>query len=207
MKITSVKGIQLRCPCEEIHDALSTSIARQAFLIRIETDKGIWGIGEAFSFGAPLNALQTLLDQQIAPIILEKEAKNIEELWQTMYWRTLANGRRSLTMAIISGVDTALWDILGKAAHMSVSHLLGLAFQKIPTYASGGFYAPGKGLDGLRKELSSYRKKGYKDAKIKIGRTSSNPFLDIWIIKMTKSVKKRTGSAFRQLMKSWKMAC
>ena len=45
MKITSVKGIQLRCPCEEIHDALSTSIARQAFLIRIETDKGIWGIG------------------------------------------------------------------------------------------------------------------------------------------------------------------
>lgn len=178
MKITSVKGIQLRCPCEEIHDALSTSIARQAFLIRIETDKGIWGIGEAFSFGAPLNALQTLLDQQIAPIILEKEAENIEELWQTMYWRTLANGRRSLTMAIISGVDTALWDILGKAAHMSVSHLLGLAFQKIPTYASGGFYAPGKGLDGLRKELSSYRKKGYKDAKIKIGRTSSNPFLD-----------------------------
>lgn len=177
MKITSVKGIQLRCPCDEIHDALSTSTARQAFLIRVETDKGIWGIGEAFSFGAPLNALQALLDHQISPIILGKEAENIEELWQTMYWRTLANGRRSLTMAVISGIDTALWDILGKAAHMPISHLLGASFNKIPTYASGGFYAPGKGLDGLQQELYGYRKKGYTSAKIKIGRTNTNVFL------------------------------
>lgn len=165
MKITSVKGIQLRCPCDEIHDALSTSTARQAFLIRVDTDKGIWGIGEAFSFGAPLNVLQALLDYQISPIILSKEAENIEELWQTMYWRTLANGRRGLTMAVISGIDTALWDILGKAAHMPISHLLGASSNKVPTYASGGFYAPGKGLDGLQQELYGYRKKGYTSAK------------------------------------------
>ena len=177
MKITSVKGIQLRCPCDEIHDALSTSTARQAFLIRVDTDKGIWGIGEAFSFGAPLNILQALLDYQISPIILSKEAENIEELWQTMYWRTLANGRRSLTMAVISGIDTALWDILGKAAHMPISHLLGASSNKVPTYASGGFYAPGKGLDGLQQELYGYRKKGYTSAKIKIGRTNTNVVL------------------------------
>ena len=47
MKITSVTGIALRVPCAPIADALSTSTARQALLVRIDTDAGLFGIGEA----------------------------------------------------------------------------------------------------------------------------------------------------------------
>ena len=61
-----------------------------------------------------------------------------------MYWRTIANGRRSLTMAVISGIDIALWDLLGKEANLSIAQLLGACYDKIPTYASGGFYASQK---------------------------------------------------------------
>lgn len=178
MEITNIDSFQLRCPCAEIHDALSTSTTRQAFLIKIETDNGLYGIGEAFSFGAPMSALQEILKNQIEPILIGQPAEDIEKLWQTMYWRTIANGRRSLTMAIISGVDIALWDLLGKETNRPISQLLGACYNKIPTYASGGFYAPRKGLDGLRREISGYIKKGYKDVKIKIGRTSTqNQFL------------------------------
>lgn len=173
MKITKIEGFQLRCPCAEIHDALSTSTARQAFLIKVETDNGLYGIGEAFSFGAPMGALQEILKNQIEPILIGQKAENIEQLWQTMYWRTIANGRRSLTLAVISGIDIALWDLLGKEANLSIAQLLGACYDKIPTYASGGFYASQKNLDALRQEISGYMKKGYKDVKIKIGRTSN----------------------------------
>ncbi|WP_337928835.1 mandelate racemase/muconate lactonizing enzyme family protein [Acidaminococcus timonensis] len=171
MKITKIEGFQLRCPCAEIHDALSTSTARQAFLIKVETDNGLYGIGEAFSFGAPMGALQEILKNQIEPILIGQKAENIEQLWRTMYWRTIANGRRSLTMAVISGIDIALWDLLGKETNLPIAQLLGACYDKIPTYASGGFYAPKKDLDGLRREISGYMEKGYRDVKIKIGRT------------------------------------
>lgn len=178
MEITKIESFQLRCPCAEIHDALSTSTARQAFLIKIEADNGLYGIGEVFSFGAPMSALQEILKNQIEPILIGQKAENIEHLWQTMYWRTIANGRRSLTMAVISGIDIALWDLLGKATNRPISQLLGACYDKIPAYASGGFYAPKKDLDGLRREISGYMAKGYKDVKIKIGRTpSQNQFL------------------------------
>lgn len=175
MKITEVRGLKLRIPCAEISDSLGTSTARQAFLIQICTDVGLTGIGEAFTFGAPLRAMEAILNDQIAPVVLGQNPENIERLWQTMYWRTIANGRRSLTMAVISGVDTALWDLAGKSYGVPVCSLLGKQLDKIPSYASGGFYAPGKGVDGLRREMEDYMKKGYKDAKLKLGRCITRP--------------------------------
>lgn len=175
MKITSVTGILLRVPCSPISDALTTSAARQAMLVRIETDAGFFGIGEAFSFGAPLSAMKAILDLQIAPSLVGEDPTEIERLWNTLYWRTIANGRRSMTMAVISGVDIALWDILGKACHQPISRLLGAYSDRVPSYASGGFYAPGKDLDGLRREIEGYLARGYRDAKIKIGRTLDRP--------------------------------
>ena len=157
MKITSVTGILLRVPCSPISDALTTSAARQAMLVRIETDAGFFGIGEAFSFGAPLSAMKAVLDLQIAPSLVGEDPTESERLWNTLYWRTIANGRRSMTMAVISGVDIALWDILGKACHQPISRLLGAYSDRVPSYASGGFYAPGKDLDGLRREIEGRR--------------------------------------------------
>lgn len=175
MKITSVTGIALRVPCAPIADALSTSTARQALLVRIDTDAGLFGIGEAFSFGAPLAAMKAILEAQLAPSLIGEDPQDIERIWQTLYWRTIANGRRSLTMACISGIDIALWDLMGKACRMPVCRLLGAYSDRVPSYASGGFYAPGKDLDGLRREIEGYLSRGYRDAKIKIGRTMDRP--------------------------------
>ena len=175
MKITSVTGITLRVPCSPIADALSTSNARQALLVRIDTDAGLSGIGEAFSFGAPLSAMKAVLDAQLAPSLIGEDPLAIERIWNKLYWRTIASGRRSITMAVISGIDIALWDLKGKACHMSVASLLGACSDRVPSYASGGFYAPGKDLDGLRRELEGYLSRGYRDAKIKIGRTLERP--------------------------------
>lgn len=175
MKITAVKGIPLRCTCAPISDALSTSTARQALLVQIETDTEITGIGEAFTYGAPLAVMKYLVEKQLGPMIIGRDANDIEEIWNMLYWRTIAHGRRSLVMGAISGIDIALWDIRGKAARKPVVELLGQCSDRVPSYASGGFYAAGIGLDGLAEEIENYMKQGYQDAKIKIGRNLDRP--------------------------------
>lgn len=175
MKITRVQAITLRCTCEPIHDALSTSTARQAVLVRISTDTGMYGIGEAFTYGAPMAVMKYITEQQLGPMILGLDPEQTDEIFEMLYWRTIAFGRRSMTMGVLSGIDTALWDLRGKAAGVSVSTLLGQCTDRVPSYASGGFYAPGKDLYGLEKEIEGYLQKGYRDAKIKIGRNLDRP--------------------------------
>lgn len=170
MKITAVKGIALRCQCSPISDALSTSAARQALLVKIETDQGLYGIGEAFTYGAPLAVMKYIVEHQFGAMLIDRDPCRIEEIWNTLYWRSIAHGRRGMVMGAISGIDIALWDLLGKLVHMPVCRLLGQHWEKIPSYASGGFYAPGKGIEQLRKEMEGYKRKGYRDAKLKIGR-------------------------------------
>lgn len=175
MKITSVKTIPLKWECPLISDALSVCSVRQALLVKIETDTEFYGIGEAFCYGSPMQVGKAIIEYQLAPMLIGQNPEHIEQLWQTMYWRTIANGRRGVVMAAISGIDIALWDLFGKMYNAPICSLLGKHSQAVPTYASGGFYAPGKDLDGLKKELEGYVNKGYPALKIKIGRNPSMP--------------------------------
>ena len=81
MKITSVTGICLRVPCAPIADALTCSQARQALLIRIDTDSGLYGIGEAFTYGAPLSAIDVSNALRGVPVFeLKDGGADVEEL-------------------------------------------------------------------------------------------------------------------------------
>ena len=156
-------------------DAVSPNTRRQALLEKVETDTELYGIGEAFCYGSPLRVGKTIIEEQLAPHLIGENPEKIELLWQRMYYRTVANGRRGVVMACISGIDIALWDLLGKALHRPVSVLLGRCLDRIPAYASGGFYAPEKRMDDFRKEMETYVHKGYQAIKIKIGRNPDMP--------------------------------
>lgn len=170
MKITSVSTIGLRAKTPVISDAMSVNRARQALWVKVETDSGLYGIGEAFTYGSPLEAARQIVEQQLAPVLIGENPAAIEQLWQKMYWRNIASGRTGLVFSCIGGVDIALWDLLGKSAGLSVADLLGRHSETVPSYASGGFYAEGKGIEGLKREIEGYLDKGYRDVKIKIGR-------------------------------------
>lgn len=175
MKITAVKTIGLRWSCPVMSDAMSVCRARQALWIRVETDTGLYGIGEAFCFGSPLIIARHIVEEQLAPALLGEDPADIERLWQRMFWRNVPNGRTGLVMGCISGIDIALWDLLGKSAGLPIAKLLGACLDRVPAYASGGFYAPGKDLDGLKREVERYLEMGYRDIKLKIGRTPELP--------------------------------
>ena len=99
------------------------SPGRNFVTLKIETDQGIYGIGDATLNGREL-AVVSYLQDHVVPCLIGKDAHRIEDLWQYLYrgayWR-----RGPVTMTAIAAVDTALWDIKAKAAGLPLYQLLG----------------------------------------------------------------------------------
>ena len=175
MKITDIKTIILHYPYKQwIADGCGSCGARGAFLILIETDTELCGIGEAATFGGSMEAMKSIVEKQLKPLILGEDPTKIEYLHQKMMWNNWSNGRKGMVMGAISGIDVALWDLLGKVAGLPVCKLLGQVTDKVQGYASAGFYAPGKTLEDLQREIEGYLQRGFTAFKMKIGRTANN---------------------------------
>jgi L-lyxonate dehydratase len=133
-------------------------------IVEIFTDAGHVGIGNAAL--APRVSKQTI-DLYLKPMLIGTDPWDVEFLWQHMYRRTLAFGRKGIGMTAISAVDIALWDILGKATGQPVFRLLGGRTKpRVPVYASRLYSQP---LDDLAAETKKYKKQGFKAMKLRFG--------------------------------------
>src|SRR5437868_527935 len=99
------------------------SPSRNFVTLKITTEDGIHGLGDATLNGREL-AVASYLSDHVIPLLIGRDARRIEDTWQYLYkgayWR-----RGPVTMAAIGAVDTALWDILGKSVNRPVYQLLG----------------------------------------------------------------------------------
>ena len=171
MKIKDIRTIALSCKCEPPYASASgVQTRRGALLVKVETDDGTIGIGEA---GVGGGVTATCIEKDLKPLLIGEDPLMIEGLWQKMFVRTRQYGRRGIVMNAISGIDIALWDIAGKVAKLPVYKLLGACRDRVEAYASGGFYQEGKGIDGVASEAEGYRARGFKGMKMKIGRNPS----------------------------------
>lgn len=133
-------------------------------VVEVFTDDGQVGIGNAAL--AP-QVTKQVIDAYLKPLLIAQDPWDIEFLWQHMYRKTMAFGRKGIAMVAISAVDIALWDILGKAAKQPVYRLLGgRTKQRIPVYASRLYSTP---LDELAAEARRYKDEGYKAMKLRFG--------------------------------------
>ena len=145
-------------------DAMASFRFHGWLVVEIFTDAGHVGIGNAAL--APRLTKQAI-DLYLAPLLVGADPFDVEYLWQHMYRRTMAWGRKGVGMTAISAVDIALWDILGKAANQPVFKLLGgRTKRRIPVYASRLYSQP---LDSLAAEASKYRDEGYTAMKLRFG--------------------------------------
>ena len=171
MKIAAIRTIALSAPVNPPYASASGVQSRRGgLLVEVETDTGIVGIGEA---GLGGGATATVIDKDLAPMLVGEDPLMIEGLWQKMFARTRQYGRRGVVMQGISGIDIALWDIAGKVAKMPVYQLLGACRDRVEAYASGGFYQEGKSAADLAGEAEGYRARGFRGMKMKIGRNPS----------------------------------
>ena len=133
-------------------------------IVEIATDNGLVGIGNA---ALSPRVTKQVIDLYLKPLLIGQDPWDIEFLWQHMYRKTMAFGRKGIGMVAISAVDIALWDILGKSAKQPVYRLLGGRTKKrIPVYASRLYSMP---LDELHAEAQRYKDEGYTAMKLRFG--------------------------------------
>ena len=131
MKITKIDVITIGLPFENPGPESSFAIADKNFLksllIKIETDKGITGWGEAFGYTS-IETTKAALKTMIIPHLIGKTIQTKNDILiinKELHLKMHVFGRYGITMFAISGIDIALWDIVGKAENKSIADLLG----------------------------------------------------------------------------------
>lgn len=184
MRITDVDAIWLHCPIpyERQHVSDYGRIASfDATLVSVTTEDGLTGYGEAkaaVGSAGGCAAIVAYIKQDLRPMLVGQDAGRIGLLWERMYngprdHYAIARGRpfpvlgrRGLSVAAMGGVDTALWDLLGKRLGVPVVQLLGGAVRdQLPAYASGGW----ADADGIGAQLLGYCERGFRAVKMRVG--------------------------------------
>ena len=145
-------------------ESMSTFRFHSWTVVEIETDSGIVGLGNVAL--APKIA-KAIIDEYLTPLVLGQDPWDYEYLWQRMYRATHAWGRKGVTMAAISAIDLAIWDILGKSVNKPVFKLLGgRTKEKIPCYYSKLYRTD---LDEMQKEAQTFKDQGFTAFKMRFG--------------------------------------
>ena len=150
----------------KIQDAkvIVTCPGRNFVTLKIQTDEGVYGIGDATLNGREKSVV-SYLEDHVIPVLIGRNPAQIEDIWQYLYrgayWR-----RGPVTMTAIAAVDTALWDIKGKVANMPVYELLGGASREgVLVYG----HANGKDIEETTNAVARYIELGYKAVRAQSG--------------------------------------
>ena len=143
---------------------------REALLVKVHTDDpAVFGWGEAAMWGGPWATSVAVIEQEIAPLIIGLDPQRPEYIWERVYQQTYYHGRKGILLACLSGIDIALWDILGKASGMPVWRLLGGFSRPLRSYASSGYYRRDFSNNDLAAAVATARSAGYLGYKMKVG--------------------------------------
>lgn len=184
MKIIEVSTIRLRYGMDTpMADAIHYMPERPLLIVQVHTDTGLVGMGEAACYGGDLESMEALVLGVLKPIVLGEDPFMVERIWQKMAARPHQRGTRGMLMMAISGVDTAIWDLIGQAVDTPLYRLLGGFRDSLTAYASAGFYAADKDTGALADEVGGYVERGFTRVKIKVGRNPDllwNPLHQMW---------------------------
>jgi mannonate dehydratase len=151
MRITDAK-VALSCP------------GRNFTTLKIVTDEGLYGLGDATLNGREL-AVASYLRDHVVPTLIGRDPHRIEDIWQYLYRGAYWRGG-PVTMTAISAVDTALWDLKGKAAGLPLYQLLGGASREgLLVYG----HANGRDIEETADEVARYLEQGYRAVRAQTG--------------------------------------
>lgn len=139
---------------------------RLTTLILIHTDNGKVGIGSVYSHPG---LIYLIVRDQLDPLLRGEDPTDVDRLWERMYGLTRWYGRKGVAMSAIGGVDTALWDLRGKALGKPVWKLLGGKLAGCPAYASGLLWKDD--ISDLADEAVTYIDRGFRRVKMRLART------------------------------------
>jgi L-alanine-DL-glutamate epimerase-like enolase superfamily enzyme len=182
MKITDVIAYSVKYPQEYLFQGPATaeshyilregfstvySTHNEALLVRVETNTGLVGWGEALAPVVP-EAVATLVTRLLRPLILGADPCDVEPLWNRMYHSMRVRGHLTgFFIDALSAVDIALWDLFGQVAQQPICRLLGgRQREKVPVYHSG---VPGKTVAERVESARSLVAQGFTALKLHMG--------------------------------------
>jgi len=131
--------------------------------VRISTDEGLVGLGETW-YGLPIKPIKSAIEDTLIPILLNEDSSRIEYLWHKMYRHAYRYGTEGVLLCAISGIDLALWDLMGKRFQCPVIQLLGgMVREKLKAYAS---FPPYRDVKTLLREVERTLQLGFAGIKL-----------------------------------------
>jgi L-alanine-DL-glutamate epimerase-like enolase superfamily enzyme len=171
LRIADIRGYPTSFPVDAKYSVtlgVGRAVKRDAVVVKITTDSGIVGWGEAHHGRCP-GAVAHLVNTTLRTLVLGMDAHDVVGVWNKMYTGQLAShGMGAGACLAMSGIDMALWDIRGKALNVPLYRLLGGQSKPIPAYAGGvslGYQEP----KALVAEAQPLVAAGYKAVKLRVG--------------------------------------
>lgn len=190
MKIIDVKTIRLRAPIPKEDQVFSRSgirSTRSTTLVQVQTDEGITGLGSCSGNG---ELLEFIIDRVLKPLIVGMDPTGIDAIWDKAYTRGGHKefGTRGIGVVALSGIDIALWDILGKVRDVPLHQLLGgKCRDKVPVYATALYpEEPAK----VAAKARAFADQGFHGVKIKVGFDLSQD------VRIVNAVRRELGADF-----------
>lgn len=169
MKITNVGAIRLRAaiPTEgQVFSRSGVRNHRSTTLVKIDTDEGVSGFGSSSGNG---ELIEFIVARVLKPLLIGMDPTSIDEIWDKAYVRGGHKefGTRGVGVVAMSGVDIALWDILGKVRGLPLYQLIGEKCRdKVPVYATALY--PEEPVN-VAKRARDFADQGFHGVKIKVG--------------------------------------
>src|SRR5690606_19819858 len=167
VKITAIETIPVSVPLPRTFKGSYYSMTHRATLItRIHTDDGV--VGESYNGDEDVTQeqIRRIIADDLAPRLIGKDPLQVEARYEDMVPATFdILGYRRIPIMAVAAVDSALWDIVGKAAGLPLATLWGGYRDNVPIIAIGGYY--GQSLTELGAEMEQYRELGFGGCKVK----------------------------------------
>lgn len=196
MRITGLTAFPLSFAVPEslqVSLGIGRTVKRDAVLVRVDAEGGLSGWGEAHAGRAP-SVIAELLHSTLRPLVLGRDAADIDGIWQRVYRVQLAShGTGAAAALALSGLDMALWDLKSKAAGVPLYALLGGAARDIPAYAGGISFGYGP-LEALLDEAQGACTAGYRALKLRVGQDVAQDLARV------RAVRARCGNALDLLV-------
>jgi L-alanine-DL-glutamate epimerase-like enolase superfamily enzyme len=177
MKITRAEAYLCDLAVERPRtDAIQAFTKQETIFVEIETDDGFQGTGYAYTIGTGGRAVLQLLRVDLLHRLIGEDARQIEAIWQKLFWATHGTVVGAITSLALAAVDIALWDLRGKALGQPLWLLAGGASPRVPLYDTEGGWlhlSTEELVAGARNSIAQ----GWPGVKLKVGKPS--PFEDL----------------------------
>ena len=173
MKIDSVSTSHYRIPLPvPLSDSTHGTMTHSGLIVvRLRDSDGTEGVGYTYTVNdIGSRAIRALLEDDLLPAISGEDPREIDRLWEKMWWHAHFCGRGGLVSFAMAAVDIALWDLAGKRASEPLWRLLGGHRETVPAYAGGiDLEFP---LEALLAQADGFLARGFAAIKMKVGRAN-----------------------------------